>query len=121
MSVHQCAHSWNNLRLLNECAVKIIAKYLASVSTYVHLPDGNIQSTLRGVVYKPDIEKDIGCYVDVIFSGGWAEADADNLEHVMSHTWYVIIYAEWTLLWGSKLQTETNLSSTAEEYISLNQ
>ena len=68
-------------------------------------PDGNIWLTTRGVVYNPDIEKDIECSVDVDFSGVWDQADADNAENVMSCTGHVIMHAGCTVLWCSKIQT----------------
>ena len=69
---------FNNPHLVHKCSVRHITKYLASTSTYVDLPDGNIRLTIRGVFYRSDIEKFIKCYVDANFSGGWAQEDADN-------------------------------------------
>ena len=66
--------------------------------TYVDLTDINQQSTTRGVVYRPDIEKLIECYVDANFSSGWAQIDADNAENVMLRTGYVIMYVGCTVL-----------------------
>ena len=63
------------------------------MSTYVDLPDGNWRLTTCGVVYRPNIEKGIECYIDANFAGGWDQADADNAENVMLHTRYVITYA----------------------------
>ena len=65
MAIHQCACFCNNPRLVHEHAVRIIANYLASTSTYVDFSDGNRQLTTRDVVYKPNIKKVIECYVDV--------------------------------------------------------
>ena len=119
MTVHQCARFWNNPRLLHESAVKRIAKYLASTSAYGDLPDWNRRLTTCGVVYKPDIEKSIECYVYAIFVSGWAQADAVNAENIMSHTGYVIMHTWCTILWCSKLQTEIYLSATKWEYVAL--
>ena len=41
MTLHQCACFFNNPHLVNEHAVRRIAKYLASTSKYVDLPYGN--------------------------------------------------------------------------------
>ena len=71
----------------------------------MYLPDGNWQLTTHGVVYKPDIENIIECYVYANFYGGLSQADANNAENVMSHTGYVIMYAVCIVLWCSKLQT----------------
>ena len=83
------------------------------------LPDGNLRLMTHGVVYKSDIEKGIKCYVDANSAGGWAQADTDNAENVMSHMGYVITYPGCPVLWCSKLQTEISLSTTEAEYIAL--
>ena len=49
--------------------------------------------------------KNIECYVDANFSGGWDQADANNAENIMSHMGYVITYAGCPVLCCSKLQT----------------
>ena len=65
---------------MQERAVRRIAKYLASTSTYVNLPKRIRRVTTHGVVYRPDTEEGIDSYVDVNFSGGWAQAEDDNAE-----------------------------------------
>ena len=40
----------NNMRLLHKHSARRIEKYLASTSTYVGSPDGNLRLTTRGVV-----------------------------------------------------------------------
>ena len=85
----------------------------------MYLTDKNQRLTTCGIVYNTDIEKGFDCYVYYNFDGGWAQADSDNAENVMSHTIYVITYAICPVLWCSKLQTETALSTTEAEYISL--
>ena len=93
MAINQCAHFFNNPLLVHKRTVRKIAKYLASTSTYMDLPDGNQRLNICGVVYNNDIEKCTECYVDADFSGGWAQADADNAEKIISRTRYVITYA----------------------------
>ena len=61
MTLYQCAHLCNNPRLVHERAVRLIAKYLTSKSTYMDLPDINLWLTTCGVFYKPDIVKVIKC------------------------------------------------------------
>ena len=63
--------------------------------------------------------KGIECYVYYDFAGGWAQADAYNVENVMSLTGYVITYTGCSVLLSSELQTEIALSNTESEYISL--
>ena len=78
MAVHQYARFFNNPRLVHERAVKSISKYPARKSTYLDLLDVKQQLTTQGIVYRPNIEKGIKCYVYSKFVGGWAQADADN-------------------------------------------
>ena len=78
MAIHQCARFCNNSRLVYERSIRRIAKYLASTSTYVDLPDGNLRIITRGVVSSPAIEELIKCFVDANLIGGWGQVDADN-------------------------------------------
>ena len=63
---------------MHERAVIIIAKYPGSTSTYMDLSDTNLRLITHGIVYKPNIEKGIECYVDADFAGGWAQSDVHN-------------------------------------------
>ena len=94
----------NNPRLVHELAVRCITKYLASTSTYVDFLERNRRLTTRGLSYKPDIEKFVGCYVGADFSGGWAQADSYDAENSRSRTGYVITYAGYPVLCCSKLR-----------------
>ena len=65
-------------------AVRQIAKYFTSTSTYIYLSDGTRRLSTCGVLYKPDKEKGIGCYADVNFSDGWDQSDVDHVENFIS-------------------------------------
>ena len=69
------------------------------------LPDRDRRLSTRGIVYNPDKEEGIKCYVYANFSGGWDQADDDNVENIMSRMGYVITYSGYPILWCSKLQT----------------
>ena len=58
----------------------------------------------HGIIYKPGIQ-----------------SDASNAENGLSHTGYVIMYANSPILWVSRLQTEIALSTAEAEYIALSQ
>eukprot|EP00957_Ditylum_brightwellii_P170845 13003591-Ditylum_brightwellii.AAC.1 len=73
----------------------------------------------RGIVYDPDPNLGIQCFVDADFAGSWSKANTDNPENVMSCTGFVIMYAQCPVLWQSKLQTEIALSIAETEYIAL--
>eukprot|EP00957_Ditylum_brightwellii_P077024 5853622-Ditylum_brightwellii.AAC.1 len=80
MAVHQCARFTNKPMLSHERAIRMLVKYLAG-------------SADRGVVYTPNPEKGIECYVNADFAGGWSKADADNPDNLLSRTGYIIYYA----------------------------
>ena len=70
---------------MHERAIRRIANYLTSTSTYMDLPDGNRRLFTHGIVYRTNKEKYTECYVDYDFSGEWDQADSDNAEDFMSH------------------------------------
>ena len=88
---------------MHKCTVKCISKHLAGTSTYVDLRYGNFQLSTRGVVYRPDKDKGIECYIYEDFDGGWAQPDTDNTEIFILCTRYIIMYAGCPLLWCSEL------------------
>ena len=106
MAVHQCARFSMNPKLTHERAVKRIGRYLLGTKD-------------RGIIYKPNMMKGLECYVDADFAGGWAKADADNPDNVLSRTGYIITYAGCPLIWASRMQTEISLSTAESEYIAL--
>lgn len=71
------------------------------------------------IIYDPNIEKGVECYVDADFAGGWKKTIADQGENLLSRTGYVICYAGCPIIWTSKLQTEIALSTSESEYIAL--
>ena len=110
---------FNNQRVVHKSSVRRIEKYLKSTSTYVDLQDRNWQLTTRGVVFSPDIETNIDCYVNYDFAGWWDQSAADNAENFMSCMGYVITCAVCSVLWCTKSQTEIVLSTTEAEYFTL--
>eukprot|EP00957_Ditylum_brightwellii_P095725 7293585-Ditylum_brightwellii.AAC.1 len=59
--------------LSHERALRMIIKYISTMAG-------------RGIVYDPDPNLGIHCFVDADFAGNWSKADADNPENVMSCT-----------------------------------
>ena len=119
MVVHQCAQFCNNPRLVQEHAIKRIAKFVASTSTHFYLPGLNWQLFTWGVVYRPNKEKGIYCYSDANFAGRLSQVDADNAENDIFCMGIVIMYMGCPVLWCIKLNTEIALSTTEVEYIIL--
>ena len=100
MAVHQTARFCNNPMLLHEKVIKGLVRYL-------------YHTRKEGIVYSPDTSKDLGCYVDTDFVGGWQEANVDDADNIMSRTGMVIMYANCPIFWHSSVKTEIALS-TAE-------
>ena len=73
MATHQCARFNNDPHLLHERAVKRIDRYLLDTSN-------------KGMIYRPDIKQGLECYVDAYFSGGWKDGNHDSPESVFSRT-----------------------------------
>ena len=74
------------------------------MSTYMELPYGNWRFSTCGLVYNPNKEKGIKCYLDANLDGGLAQCDADNAGNFTFRMGYVITYAVFPVLWCSKLQ-----------------
>ena len=104
MAVHQCARLSINPMLSHERAIKHIGRYL-------------LGSKDRGIVFKPDSQKGLECYVDADFAGGWSKEDAQDPDNVLSRTGFVIFYAGCPLVWAGRMQTEISLSTAESEYI----
>ena len=92
MAVHQTARLFNDPKLCHEKAIMRIGRYLLHIIN-------------RGIIFEPDKPKGLECYVDADFSSGWSQADANDADNVMSRTGFIIMYANCTIYWASKLQT----------------
>eukprot|EP00957_Ditylum_brightwellii_P103847 7910864-Ditylum_brightwellii.AAC.1 len=93
MLFHEHAHHW-------------IVKYLITTSD-------------RGIIYDPNPNLGIQCYVGTDFAGSWSKADADSPENIILCTGFVIMYTGCPVLWQSKFQMEIALSEAEAEYIAL--
>ena len=102
--VHQCARFSADPKASHAKAVKRIGRYLLATRD-------------AGIILKPDPSKSFDVWVDSDFCGQW---DPDTAIYdpttARSRTGYIIMYAGCPILWASKLQTETALSTTESEY-----
>jgi hypothetical protein len=73
----------------------------------------------RGLVLNPSKELKIDCYPDADFAGMYGHEDSRDPSCVKSRTGFVITVANCPVLWQSKLQTETALSTMEAEVIAL--
>ena len=85
MAVHQCARFNNSSMLSHERAITRICRYLLSTKD-------------KGMIYRPNHNLGLQCYVDTDVAGGWTQVDADNPENLMSRTGFVIMYARCPIL-----------------------
>jgi hypothetical protein len=71
------------------------------------------------MVMRPTGEWLIECHVDADFSGLWGSEDPNDPISAKSRTGYVLSLAGCPLMWVSKLQTETSVSTMMAEYVAL--
>jgi hypothetical protein len=107
-AVNQCARHTHNPRGSHAKAVKHICRYLKGTAN-------------RGLEFTLDGEMAIDCYVDSDFAGLWQQEEEQDPVSTRSRTGYFLTFGGCPLLWGSRLQTETALSTMEAEYIALSQ
>jgi len=75
----------------------------------------------KGIIYDPDPKASFECYVDASFAGDWvSEIDqAEDPGSARSRTGYVIQYHGCPILWASKRQDVSCMSSTESEIYAL--
>jgi Reverse transcriptase (RNA-dependent DNA polymerase) len=105
-AVSQCARFTANPKRSHEVALKRIGRYLKGTKE-------------RGLILKPDDALEIELFVDADFAGLQGYEDPEDPTSVKSRTGYVICIAKCPVVWVSRLQTETALSTMMAEYIAL--
>ena len=98
MAVHQTACFSNNPMLSHAKALKCIGQYI-------------LHTKRDGIIYNPNSQKGLECYVDADFAGGLQQVDSSDDESIMSRTGMVIMYANCPIYWRSLLQTKIALST----------
>lgn len=95
-------------RRSHELALKRIGRYLKATRN-------------RGLILNPSVEAGlaIDCYPDADFAGLYGHEKPNDPICVKSRTGYVINVAHCPVLWQSKLQTETALSTMEAEVVAL--
>jgi hypothetical protein len=107
-AVHQCARFTHFPRKSHEDAVLRLCRYLKGTGK-------------QGLIFKPDKEMRLDCYVDADFAGLYNSEDRQDPVCVKSWTGYCLTLGTCPVLWVSKLQTEIALSTVEAEYIALSQ
>ena len=105
-AVSQCARYTYCSKLSHKKVLKRIGRYLKGTRT-------------KGLIMKPNNDLNIDCHVDSNFADLWRYEDDQDPTCVRSRTWYIISIDGCPVLWSSKLQTETALSTMEAEYIAL--
>ena len=105
-SVHQCTCFCNNPKLLHEQGLKRICCYLYLTQS-------------QGLVFKPNLTDGSKCYVDADWARNWLKRRPNNKMRTLSHTGYLITYANCPIVWGSKMQSLVALSTTEAELIAM--
>ena len=73
----------------------------------------------NGLVFNPSKKLVVGCYADADFAGLWRHENPQDPICAGSRTGFVVTFANCTLLWVSKLNTEIALSKLNSEYVVL--
>jgi hypothetical protein len=105
-AVHQAARFSHAPKQSHAVAVKRIVRYLKGTRE-------------KGMIFKPTNDWKLDCYVDADFCGLWGSEDPDDPIVTKSRTGFIITLAGCPLLWVSKLQTETSVSTMMAEYVAL--
>ena len=99
MAAHQCARFYEDSKALHEIGVRHLGKYLIGTKD-------------REILFKPNKDKGLECFIDDGFVGGWQRADVRNPENFLSRIVYVTFYADCIIVYISKLKTEIALSTS---------
>ena len=105
-SVHQCARFTHNTKASHETAVKRICRYLHGTKE-------------NGLVFNPSKKLVVDCYADADFAGLWGHEYHQDPIFARSKTGFVVTFANFPLLWVSKLQTEIDFSTLHSDYVLL--
>jgi hypothetical protein len=110
--VHQCARFTHSPKHSHMLAVKRIVKYLK------HTQEDGKDRGLTFDIGGNEIPK-IECYVDADFAGLWNVENNEDPVSSRSRTGFVIFVGNCPVIWQSKLQGETALSTTEAEIVAL--
>jgi hypothetical protein len=106
----QCARFTHNTRWSHEKALEIIGQHLKLTQD-------------KGFIFRPTScegsELQIECYIDADFAGFWGYEDRNDPSCVKSRTGYIIIIANFPVIWKSELQSYTSSSTVEAKYNAL--
>ena len=105
-AVRQCARFTHSPKRSHELALKRIGRYLIGTKD-------------RGMILSPNEDLNIDCYVDADFAGLWRSEPPDSPMSVKSRSGWIVMVGGCPVIWASKLQKETALSTMQAEYVAL--
>ena len=73
----------------------------------------------NGLVFNPFKKLVVDCYADEYFAGLWVHENPQEPIFARSRTGFVVTFANFPLLWISKLQTDISLYTLHSEYVEL--
>ena len=114
-AVHQCARFTHNPKRSHGNAVKRIIRYLL---------DTRLDGKDRGLTFDVGDPKEVPkveCFVDADFAGLWNVEHNEDPVSSKSRTGFVVFVGNCPVIWQSKLQVETALSTTEAEVVALSQ
>ena len=91
-AVNQCARFTHNTKVSHETALNRIFRYLQGTKE-------------NGLVFNPSKKLVVDCYADANFAGLWGHENPQDRIYARSRTEFVVTFANFPLLWVSKLQT----------------
>ena len=103
-AVHNCARFTHSPKKSHGVAAKRIVRYL-------------LKTRDKGILFTPDTKEGLDSWVDSDFVGLYSCEDHQDPISVRSRTGFTLSLFGCPLLWQSKLQGETCLSTVAAEYV----
>ena len=105
-AVNQCVRYSCAPKQGHAAAIKVISAYLMNTNG-------------KGIIMKPQQDKEVEIYVDTDFAGAWTQVTSNNVRQSLSRTGYTLCYARCPVLCKSQLQTMIALSIAEAEYIAM--
>ena len=105
-AVQQCDWFTHNTKASHETAVKRIFWYFQGTK-------------YNGLVFNPSKKMVVDCYADADFVGMWGHENTQDPICAMSRTGSVVTFANFPILWLSKIQANFSLSTLNYEYVVL--
>ena len=104
LTVHQWAQFTYNTKASHEIDAEGICRYLQGTKD-------------NGLVFNPSKQLVVGFYADADFAGMWAHENPQDPIFDRSRTGFVVTFANFPLLWMSKIQADIDISTLYYHYL----